>query len=57
MSEDQKQAPREGVAINARVPAEVRKRLRLAAIEDDRDIGAVVREALEAWLSARESRT
>ena len=40
---------RAGVAINARVPAEIRKRVRLAAIEADRPIGEVICEALDEW--------
>lgn len=39
------------VQLNVAVSAELRKRVRLKALQHDRDVAAVVRELLERWVT------
>lgn len=39
------------VQLNVTVSAELRKRVRLKALQEDRDVAAVVRELLQRWVT------
>jgi hypothetical protein len=43
------------VMLNARVPKELRDRLKFAAVSHDRSNASIITEALENWLSASDS--
>lgn len=42
------------VPLSTRIPESLRKRIRIAALDNDRDVQDVVREALESWLGRHE---
>ena len=45
------------VMLNVRVPKELRDRLKLAAVQNDRTNASIVEEALEKWLKNAEKRS
>lgn len=44
------------VMLNARVPKQLRDRLKLAAVQHDRSNASIIEEALEDWLKKAEKR-
>lgn len=44
------------VALSVRIPASLRKRLRIASLEQDKETQRIVAEAIEAWLDRHERR-
>lgn len=42
------------VPLSTRIPESLRKRVRIAALENDRDVQEVVAEALATWLARHE---
>ncbi len=50
-------APDQIVALSVRVPESLRKRLRIAALQHDRETQKIVIEALEAWLDRHEQKS
>jgi predicted DNA-binding protein len=45
------------VMLNARVPKELRDRLKFAALSHERSSASIITEALENWLNAAESKS
>lgn len=42
------------VALSTRIPESIRKRVRMAALDNDKDVQDVVEEALRSWLAKHE---
>lgn len=44
------------VALSTRIPASIRKAVRIAALDNDMDVQDVVTEALRTWLATHQRR-
>ena len=54
---EQTRPPEAMVQLNVSVPASLRKAVRIQALQEGRDVSAVVRELLTEWLTTAPGRT